>query len=89
MPHVSRTKEYDERLYRSDLQCCVQSITYEPQSRMGVLFLPDLNSPDMSGCIRLFTAIDPLVNLVMVIEAGGFQVAYFKRRDGEWDALSQ
>ena len=53
-----------EGVYHDGLQCWVLGLTYDFASRTGRLNMEEGACCDMTGCIRLFEAIDPRVLVV-------------------------
>lgn len=72
--------------YRVDLSTLVHSLTFDFRTHTGRLILPDLCCADMSGCIRLFTAIDPHVIRIETL-AGDVADTTYVRDGGNWAAL--
>ena len=60
------------------LQCCVRSLEYNFETRMGRVWLPHGKYNDMNGCIRVFTAIHPAVKQIVVKDDGGRTITYRK-----------
>jgi hypothetical protein len=75
-----RDGKWDERLI-----CHVQQLTYDFCTQTGKLDLPAANCCDMTGAIKLFTAIDPDVQAIETF-AGGEPDTVYSRNRGEWTA---
>ncbi len=74
-----------EGLFRSDVKCSVRKLTYDFEERVGHLFLEDGNCTDMSGCIKLFRAIDPEVVGILTFAGGRKDTGYFLA-NGKWQS---
>jgi hypothetical protein len=72
--------------WHEGLQCCVIAIGYEPASRRGVLCMPDGSCCDMSGCIVVFEAIDPMVAKIETWAGDRPDMAYVKLPGGGWSS---
>lgn len=72
-------------VFRDDVQCHVQKLTYDFKEKVGHLFLEDGDCTSMSGCIKLFQAIDPRVVGILTI-AGGRQDTGYVQIGGKWEA---
>ena len=70
---------------RWDLQTAVDSLAYDFNAATGRLYMPDGVCTDMSGCIALFTAIDPKVRHIVTF-AGGKQDTTYHRDGAHWEA---
>jgi hypothetical protein len=57
-------------------QCRISRIDYSFEEQAGTLFIPELNNTDMSGCIKLFKALDPKVRHIEVLKDGKPDIAY-------------
>ena len=56
-------------LFRDDLQAVPVSLSYDFLEHTGKLQLSPGQCADMSGCLALFTAIDPFVTSIVVLDA--------------------
>lgn len=75
----------DVQVFRQDVQCFVQKLTYDFKEKTGQLLLEDGSCTDMSGCIKLFKAIDPEVVGILTISGGRRDTGYVLV-DGEWQS---
>lgn len=66
-----------------DVMCNISQIVIDIDSRMGHLYLPELNVPDMTSTINCFTSVDPECNRINTYANGVPDVIYAKV-DGEW-----
>jgi hypothetical protein len=73
-------------IHNKQLQCEVESIEYDFQTRSGIVRMPWMNCTDMMGCIRLFEAIDPEVRSIQTLEAGHPDTQYIRMPSGKWQA---
>jgi len=73
-------------IFRDDVQCFVQKLTYDFKTRIGVLVLEDNSCTDMSGCIQLFKKIDPSVEAIQTI-AGNRKDTTYRLVDEKWQAF--
>ena len=72
---------WDERLV-----CEVLSLRHDFRRHAGQLFLPEGNGCDMTGCVRMFEAIDPQVSLIDV-HVGEAPDTTYRREGAAWKAL--
>jgi hypothetical protein len=92
--HLQATGQRDATFEKRDgkwddkLQCRVQHVAYDFCTRTGRLYFPVGNCCDMTGAIRLFTAIDPDVHLIETF-AGGEPDTFYRCNvgDREWTAF--
>jgi len=72
-----------------ELSCTVELLSYnfDDENGMGLLFMAPLNCCDMSGCIKLFSAIDPNVRRILTYAGGVPDTEYLKDGSGEWVAI--
>lgn len=75
--------EYDPRL------CCgVLRLTYDFATKRGDIYFPTMHCCDMSGCIKLFQAIDEAVASIQTWSGKERDTAYkCDANSGEWSAL--
>ena len=66
-----------------DVMCNISQIVIDVDSRMGHLYLPELNVPDMTNTINCFTSVDPECNRINTYVNGVPDVIYVKI-EGEW-----
>ena len=66
-----------------NVMCNVSQIVIDVDSRMGHLYLPELNVPDMTSVINCFTNVDPECNRINTYVNGVPDVIYAKVED-EW-----
>jgi hypothetical protein len=82
--HSKRGGKWDDRLV-----CRVQPLVYDARTRIGRLDFPAGDCCDMSGAIKLFTAIDPDVLAIETFSGGEPDTVYrFNARDREWTAFT-
>jgi hypothetical protein len=79
--------------FRNDVQCFVERLSYDFRLHLGFLYMARGSCCDMTGCIKLFKAIDPKVVGIQTFEMkeNGEEVrakdtCYFKYDNGEWVA---
>lgn len=72
--------------YHAGLMCDVESLTYDYNARRGTVHFAPVNVCDMSGCVRLFTAIDENAEDIQTFSGGERDTRYVKQR-GEWTAI--
>ncbi len=75
-------------VFRNDLLCFVQSLTYDFVAREGILYIEDRNCTNMPACVDLFRGIDPLVQRIVTMAGERRDVVYVRRGD-EWEALAR
>ena len=71
---------------RDDLMTATERIGYDIASRTGKLYLAELCTVNYSGCIRLFTDIDPGVKRIEVFSGTVLDGSY-RRKGEEWQVL--
>lgn len=69
--------------------CNVSEIVIDVASRMGHLYLPKDNAPDMTSTINCFTAADPECNRIHTYVDGVLDVIYVKGKDGWTSGYSE
>lgn len=52
-------------------QCELKGLNYDFPSKIGNLLMGEFSCTDMSGCIAIFTQIDPEVKLIRTWRCGG------------------
>jgi hypothetical protein len=71
------------------LQAWVRSIEYDFSTHSGKVFLEDDGCADMSGCIKMFQAIDDAVCCVQTTNDEGLDTRYeYQHGSDEWIAIS-
>ena len=70
---------------RDDLETAVDGLEYNFNTRTGRLYMPRGCCTDMTGCIRLFTAIEPNVQVIRTLSGLSWDTSYHRRGD-EWHA---
>lgn len=73
-------------VFNDDLGCFAVELSYSYADAHGTLRIAEGNKPNMSGVTRLFTAIDPDVELVAVY-SGAKRVATYVRQYDRLDKL--
>jgi hypothetical protein len=71
--------------FHRKMQCFVESIKYDFESRLGTVFVHEDGCTDMSGAIATFKRIDPKVEMVVVYSGDDLDIVY-QRRNKDWDA---
>jgi len=66
-----------------DVMCNISQIVIDVDSRMGHLYLPELNVPDMKSTINCFTNVDPECSRINTYVNGVPDVIYVKT-ESEW-----
>lgn len=64
------------------LACGAKQLSYDYQTRKGTLQIPALHVTDMSGCVTLFSIIDPRVAEIDVRSEDGDRMRYVRDGDG-------
>ncbi len=76
-------------VFMEHLQCAVIAVKYEPFRLTGTLTMEDGCCCDMSGCIAMFEAIDPMVRKIETwrVPTGAIRdTTYRKKENGRWTA---
>ena len=73
--------------FHNDLYCFVRRVEYDFELRTGTLYMGDNSCTDMAGCIKLFKAIDPSVQLILTFAGMKPDTAYHRIGKGDWDAV--
>ena len=73
-------KKDTEKTFDARLVCFPQSLKYDFDTRTGQLFLHNGGCCDMTGCIKIFKAIDPQVSAITTYSDGKEDTSY--RKDG-------
>jgi hypothetical protein len=68
-----------------NFMCNVDKIVFDVDQRLGELWLPEMNYPDMSSTIKNFTSVDPEIRLIQTFVGGKLDIAYVKIDSG-WEA---
>jgi hypothetical protein len=86
------------RVFHPQMQCFVESVSYDFETRVGVVTLRDGGCTDMSGTIKTFVKIDPKVQQIHVFSDGVLDIVYNRvdparasqhREPHSWDARAQ
>jgi hypothetical protein len=72
--------------HHDGLMCGVLSLSYDFAGHEGIITFPRGDCCDMSGCIRLFEAIDPGVVAIDTFSGDEPDTAY-RKRNGVWDGM--
>jgi hypothetical protein len=74
--------------FNEETQCYVERLEYDFEHRAGKLFMGENSCTDMSGCIRLFSRIDPMVELIETFASPSHprRDTAYRRRNGKWQA---
>jgi hypothetical protein len=75
----------ESEYYIEELKAAVKSISYDFDTKIGNLYMPDMCCTDMSGCIAFFQRIDPRVESIYTFSNGVRDTSYHLR-GGEWRA---
>lgn len=67
--------------YHPDLKCRVLGLQYGYTDKVGHAFLEKDHCADMSGAIRVFTAIDPKVETIRTYSGGSLDTIYARAGD--------
>ena len=62
--------------------CRVLRLSYDYNTKEGVLFIAEDGCTDMSGCIAVFSVLDPAVTLITTSSESGDWTVY--RRSGDF-----
>jgi hypothetical protein len=68
-----------------DVMCNISKIVIDVDSRIGELYLPPMNAPDMRSTINCFTSADPECHTIYTFVGGVPDVTYVKT-SSEWEA---
>jgi hypothetical protein len=80
-------READGRVYDAGLQCSLKRLEYNPETRIGMLWLGDGECTDMSGAIAVFQRIDPEVQTIVTWSGCKQDTAYHRTVAGAWRAV--
>lgn len=69
-----------------NLMCNVDKIVFDVGNRLGELYLPVFNCPDMTRTIKAFTSVDPEIQAIYTYVDGKADTQYLKTIDG-WVAV--
>lgn len=72
-------------VWHGGVQCDVRRLVYDFELLVGALYLPRGDCTDMSGCIRMFEAIDSRVCQIQTY-SGEARDTIYDRTSGEWRA---
>lgn len=70
-----------------NVACNVSKIVIDVDNRVGHLYLPVFNVPDMSKTIKCFTSVDPEIERIYTYIDGEPDTKYYLSEDGEWVAV--
>jgi hypothetical protein len=84
-----RALEAEKKVMTFNVKCNVSKIILDVDTREGVLFLPDNNSPDMRSTIDSFRNIDPEIHTIYVYIGGVPDVCYVLSEESlpQWKAV--
>ena len=68
-----------------NFMCNVDKIVFDVNQRLGELWLPAMNAPDMTSTIKNFTSADPEIYLIQTFVDREIDVLYIKTTRG-WEA---
>lgn len=68
-----------------DVMCQVNRVIIDIECHRGELHIPECNTPDFSRTIKLFTLIDPDIELIFVYEETSLHLVY-ERQGSKWVA---
>ena len=77
----SEKKYYDERL-----QCFAEVLDYDFKTRTGILYIGSHGCCDMTGCVKLFKAVDPRAETINTFSSESPDTIYKKQGAG-WQAF--
>jgi hypothetical protein len=66
------------------LMCFVRGYQFDPELGVGILYIEDGGSADMSGCIEFFEGIGP--TRIILTQEGDQPGTVYVFNDGEWKA---
>lgn len=67
-----------------NVMCNVSQVVIDVEARMGHLYLPEMNVPDMTSTINCFTSADTECHTIHTYVNGVPDVMYVKDEEGEW-----
>ena len=72
--------------WHEKFQCFVEELRYDYGRHAGRLVMSDLNCTGMRGCISVFEAIDPDVQVIDTVQRtlGGHRNTTYSKIGGEW-----
>jgi hypothetical protein len=85
-PRQQRPRRAERERWRADLWTPVKSLSYEFDTRTGVLVMPEGCCTDMSGAIALFRGIDAEVTRIETYGGAVRDTTYARGPRGKWDA---
>ena len=68
-----------------DVMCNISKVVIDVDNKVGELYLPFMNVPDMSSTINCFTSADPECHTIFTYVDGVADVTYAKTSLG-WEA---
>ena len=84
---MSKKTMIDPMVFDERLRCGVLSLSYDFQSLTGNIYFPDGHCCDFSGCIGIFTKIDPRVLTVKTHAGDAPDTEYRRAIGGKWKAI--
>jgi hypothetical protein len=72
--------------YNEQIGCTVVSYSYDEETKAGKLHLKKDSECDMTGTIKAFQSIDPLVEIIQVYKMRKEDVIY-KRQNRHWQVV--
>ena len=72
--------------WNDDIQCYLITIDLIDNSK-AVLMVPELNKPDMAGCIRMVKSILPQVKAIAVMNNSNVVSRYIMSYDDNWHSV--
>lgn len=77
----------DGTVYHKLVMAHVERMTYDRETRSGVLYIAPHEAPDMGGTIELFEGVDPDVRLVDVYSGTEPDTRFLRRHGDDWDPI--
>jgi len=78
--------DHDDDDFHKEIMCHPLRVTYDFNTRSGVLEMAEGDCCDMAGCIALFSRIDPNVQHIQTVAGSSLDTAY-QRKGEKWRAL--
>jgi hypothetical protein len=72
--------------WHSECQCHLTGLSYDFAQHVGLLLMAEGECCDMTGCVRLFEAIDPNCARIETVSGKEIDTAYVRNERG-WRAL--
>lgn len=70
-----------------DVMCNIDKIAIDVTNKVGYLYLPENNIPDMKSTIECFTSVDPECSVIWTVINGEPDTVYIKNGD-TWESKS-